>query len=373
MKKIIQKIHLWLGLSSGLVVFILALTGCIYAFQQEIEDATQPFRFVKAENRAFLPPTYLKEIAEHALPHKNLHAIQYADKSHAAQAIYYSGGENPYYYIVYLNPYSGKILEVQNANAGFFRWVLNGHYYLWLPPQIGQPVVASATLIFLVLCITGLILWWPKNKKVFQQRTTVKWSAKWRRKNYDIHAAFGFYSLFFALIFAVTGLVWGFQWFAKGYYSALSLGKNLPEYEALKIKNASKKSSSRVDEVYQYMLKSYPKETPIEIHFPETMTDPIEANANPAWGTYWNIDYRYFHPQTLKELQVKHLYGRSTNLSAADKIYRMNYDIHVGGIIGLPGKIIAFCASLIIATMPISGCLIWWGRRYKTKKATIKP
>lgn len=55
-KKIVGKIHLWLGLSSGLVVFIVAVTGCIYAFQEEIQDMTQPYRFVEPENAPVLPP-----------------------------------------------------------------------------------------------------------------------------------------------------------------------------------------------------------------------------------------------------------------------------------------------------------------------------
>ena len=56
-KKVIGKLHLWLGLASGLIVFIVALTGCLYAFQAEIQDATQPHRFVQAQNKPVLAPS----------------------------------------------------------------------------------------------------------------------------------------------------------------------------------------------------------------------------------------------------------------------------------------------------------------------------
>jgi len=46
-----------------------------------------------------------------------------------------------------------------------------------------------------------------------------------------------------------------------------------------------------------------------------------------------------------------------------------NYDIHVGAILGLPTKIIAFIVSLICASLPVTGFMIWWGRR---KKKTVK-
>jgi len=46
----------------------------------------------------------------------------------------------------------------------------------------------------------------------------------------------------------------------------------------------------------------------------------------------------------------------------------MNYDIHIGAVLGLPGKIMAFVASLIAASLPITGFIIWWGRKKKSKK-----
>lgn len=51
------------------------------------------------------------------------------------------------------------------------------------------------------------------------------------------------------------------------------------------------------------------------------------------------------------------------------KLTNMNYDIHVGQIAGLPGKIIAFLASLICASLPITGFIIWLGKRKKKPKA----
>ncbi|MBK7668144.1 MAG: PepSY domain-containing protein [Sphingobacteriaceae bacterium] len=38
MKKVFRYLHLWLGLASGLVVLIVSITGCIYAFEKEIKS-----------------------------------------------------------------------------------------------------------------------------------------------------------------------------------------------------------------------------------------------------------------------------------------------------------------------------------------------
>src|SRR5687767_12927355 len=157
-KKAIGKIHLWLGLSSGLLVFIIAITGCIYAFQEEIQNLTQPYRFVEHQDKPVLPPSTLKAIAEKALPGKHIHAVLYAKPGNAAQVIFYNL-EPEYYYLIYLNPFTGEILEVKDASSGFFPFILDGHFYLWLPREIGQPVVATLTLIFTAMLISGIVLW----------------------------------------------------------------------------------------------------------------------------------------------------------------------------------------------------------------------
>ncbi len=365
----IGKIHLWLGLSSGLVVFIVAITGCIYAFQSEIQDLTQSYRFVEPTDSPVLTPTQIWAKADEALPNKHLHAILYPTKDKAAQAIYFSF-EEEYYYFVYVNPYTGNVLKVKDEYADFFRLVLDGHFYLWLPPEIGQPLVASFTLVFLVMVISGFILWWPKKKQNLKQSLKVRWNARWRRKNYDLHQVMGFYVMIFALVFAITGLVWGFIWFRDSVYFLSSGGEDFVEYYT-PASDSTETYAGEVavlDAVWMKMRAEYPNADWIEVHPPEFEGAAIAANANPDESTYWKMDYRYFDQNTLEELSVDHIYNRFPEASIADKIMRINYDVHVGSIAGLPGKILAFCLSAIIASLPVTGTLIWWGRRKKAKK-----
>jgi uncharacterized iron-regulated membrane protein len=361
------KIHLWLGLSSGLVVFIVAITGCLYAFQEEIQNLTQPYRFVNHQEARVLPPSKLKAIAEKELPGKTIHAVLYAKQGHAAQVIFYNL-EPEYYYLVYLNPFTGEVLKVKDARAGFFPFILDGHFYLWLPHEIGQHVVATASLVFFVMVISGLVLWWPKNKKAAKQRFSIKWSARWRRKNYDLHNVLGFYTAWISIILAVTGLVWGFEWFAEGYYKSAGGDKSLvysePDSDTTFINTST---IPAIDRIYSTMRSENPTAEILEVHIPATHLSPIEVSINPDSETYWQTDYRYFDQYSLEELAVSHIYGRTTQATAADKLMRMNYDIHTGAIIGLPGKILAFFASLIVGSLPVTGFYIWWGRKRKKK------
>src|SRR5690606_39845153 len=124
-----------------------ALPICLYAFQKEIQDWTQSFRFVERQSAPFLPPSVLKAVADKELPGRHVHGIQYLGPDRAAQVIYYNL-DPEYYYLVYVNPYTAEVLAVKDMARDFFAIVLDGHFYLWLPPQIGQPLVSVATLVF---------------------------------------------------------------------------------------------------------------------------------------------------------------------------------------------------------------------------------
>jgi uncharacterized iron-regulated membrane protein len=371
-KKAIRKIHLWLGLTSGLLVFIIAITGCIYAFQEEIQNLTQPYRFVSKEKKPFLPPSVIKQKADAAFPNKHIHAVLYRDSVHAVNAIYYSFEEN-YYYFVYVNPYTGEVLKVKNEFADFFRLVLDGHFYLWLPPEIGQPIVASTTLVFFAMLVTGIVLWWPRKKADAPKKFAIKWQAGWRRKNYDLHSVLGFYASWLALVLVFTGLIWGFQWFRDGVFSIASGGDKFVDYYNPPSDTLASSATDlpSIDKVWVKMVSEYPTAEWIEVHPPEDAIGAIAANANPDASTYWKVDYRYFDQYTLKELTVNHIYNRLEESTPAQLLMRMNYDIHVGAVLGLPGKALAFLISLTVASLPVTGVLLWLGRKKKKRSKRL--
>ncbi|HTF29114.1 MAG TPA: PepSY-associated TM helix domain-containing protein, partial [Flavitalea sp.] len=171
-----------------------------------------------------------------------------------------------------------------------------------------------------------------------------------------------------ALFIALTGLVMGFQWFAKAVYLTTSGGKEMVQFYEPVIPKGTTTEAPAIDQLWKKMTAENPGAEIIEVHVPSSDSTAIEVAINPDADTYYKTDYRYFDQYTLKEIEVKHLYGRYANTSKADKLARMNYDIHIGAIWGLPGKMLAFFASLIAASLPVTGFLIWYGRRKKKSK-----
>lgn len=375
-KKLVSQLHLWLGLASGLLVFIVAITGCILAFEHEIKSVLRPYQFMESVNNAqLLPPSKLQAVAEKTV-NKPAKGVIYGGVGRSAIVSFY-GAAPDYYYQVYINPYSGKILNVQDEETDFFHFILHGHYYLWLPENIGQPVVAYGTLVFTILLITGLVLWWPKNlnKANRDKSFKIKWKAKWRRVNYDLHNVPGFYALTISLVLALTGLVFGVQWFADSVYWITTGGKSASEFKLpLSDTTVARRFESPIDIVWQQLSRKKPETAGVYIACPEKASETIFAFVNYKPGTYHKLDYYTFDQQTLRPIAMEGPYsGPYAKAGFGDKLRRMNYDIHTGAILNLPGKILAFCASLICASLPITGFIIWWGRRKKAKKEKASP
>ena len=98
---------------------------------------------------------------------------------------------------------------------------------------------------------------------------------------------------------------------------------------------------------------------------PQKPESPIMIYTNPSNDTYYQREFKYFNQYTLEELPANHYWADYDKVNIGDMIERLLYDIHVGAILGLPGKILAFGGSLIAASLPITGFLIWRGKRKK--------
>lgn len=381
-RKLNDWLHLWLGLASGIVVFIVSITGCLYAFQQEIKDAIEPWRFVEARDQSFVPPSRLLDTAQVYMPNLEPTGLTYSNKEGAAAVGYhYFTDGNESFSVIFLNPYTGEFIKklepTGNSEFDFFEFVIDGHRALWLPYNIGRPIVGISTLIFVFLLISGLIMWWPKkwNSTAYKKGFKIKWKAGFKRVNYDLHNVLGFYSLIFALILAITGLVWSFQWFEDGLYYISSGGDEHPEHHHphSDVANAKMLENDQIPVLDRAWYKVAKQETNAAGFYltPSLMDeeDAIEIIAYQGNGSWYNRNEYYFDQYTLERYRVQgDVYEEA---GFADQLMLLNYDIHVGAVWGLAGKILAFLISLVTASLPVTGFLVWWNKK-KKKKASKK-
>lgn len=367
-KKAILFIHRWLGFISGLVVFIVSITGCLFCFQDEIQDATKSFRKVEVVNKPIMKPTELQGIVLKKFPKGTYAGMAYIGPDRAAQVrVIDKAG----YHNVFINPYTGKIQGDDIMQQNFFVIVEFIHLYLLLPTETGKLVVGISVLIFVAIMITGIILWWPKRKSDRKRSFTIKWGGRWRRVNYDLHNVLGFYATSIAIILAITGMSMSFEWMERGIYNAGNIGRKIShDKEEVVMKSDSlhmpkNPDVAAIDVAYETVNKLSPQNPMIVFYGGDKSGDALNAVSYPKPLYFSYNDSYQFDKHTGKLLH----FLPNTKKSPGMKLNNMNYDIHVGQIAGLPGKIIAFLASLICASLPITGFIIWLGKRNKKPKA----
>jgi uncharacterized iron-regulated membrane protein len=368
LKKIARKLHLWLGLFSAIPVCIVCLTGSVYVFKNEIEDIAEPWRFTKTISGPAIRPSEAIGIVNRSLPDYTVIALTYGESTDALR-MDCSRKENDFV-SVWLNPSTGEIQKIVHPgddSSGFFRFILDGHRRLWLPVEIGRPVLGCCVLLFAAALLTGIILWWPKiwSRTAVSRLFKIKWDAGKRRLTFDLHNVIGFYFAFILLIMAGTGLVWSFRWYSEGLYK-LTGGKELKAYK-LPNSNPPLFPSSDifpVDELYNRLRKAEPEAKEFYIVIPREKTDACRVSIVHKRDSYYCTDNLFFDRYTLIELEGEGPYaGRYRETSTPDRIRRMNLEIHDGRIAGLPGKILVFLAGLVGASLPITGWMMWWRKR----------
>lgn len=380
-RRVSEWLHLWLGLISGIILFVVCLTGGIWVWRYEVWYFTENYQRVAAQQKPFLPPSVLAAKSKAYLEVKEdttvtLDDITYWKAGKAASFTFHVRGEK--HASIYMDPYTGEILKDKREPAAaekFFIFVRAGHRFFWLPQKIGSPVVGSACIVFLVIMITGLIWWYPRKwtAKTREKSFEIKWSAKWKRLNIDLHNVLGFYTLIFVMLLTISGIVFTFDWFENGVYRSLTW-KAKPEQVKPPLSDSTLTVSAfkqPEDILWNLQMKQYGNKIGrLAISIPEEAKDPYRVFVNFGDGTIlYNNVVRYYDQKTLKELPwVSERAVPYEQLSVGEKVFRMNFDIHTGQILGLPTKIIAFIACIVGASLPVTGVIIWYNRKWGKKK-----
>ncbi len=380
-RKVIDWLHLWLGLVSGIIVLVVAVSGCLFTFQKEINEWYYHDKMFVTPAGAPLPVTQLTRNAQEALGADRpvSFVTTYKAPDRAWEFMTYKGNDTAltyfgaveYYEVALVNPYTGKVTAVVDYKHNFFFIVKYLHWSLLLNTPYGQPIVGWATFIFVILLITGLVLWWPKKwtKASREQSFRVRWKASWKRVNYDLHNVLGFYALSIALVLALTGMVWSFTWFRTAVYVAASGSITAPAKREVKsqLQPDNNMPVSTLDSCFAVAQRV----------LPDARRYYIRAAATPeavhTIGGYRSSE-QYFGADELKFDQYNgKLLSRinDTHKNRGERLIEMNYDVHVGAIGGIWGKIVVFIVGLICASLPVTGFYVWWNKKKKAKKKII--
>ena len=377
LKKIFRQLHLWLGLISGIVVFLLAVTGCIYVFEQEIQNWTRKdLIYIDSDKSRALPISQLKEkVEEYIGPEKEISFVNIYKNPDKAWVFYLykkkEGGITyfqtiDYYQSVFVDPYKGTIIGKIDEETSFFNIIKMLHWSLLLKTEIGQPIIGWSTFVFVILLITGIVLWWPRNFRKAKNLFWIKWKKRtsFFRKLLDLHNVLGIYSAFIALVIALTGMVWAFRWFMGIVYVIASGTITPPDLSRPESIVNQTSIESGIDKTFTDVQNRYADAAGLRVYLPKDSLESISVYIQQKEGVYYESHQAYYDQYTGERLKER----VHNDKNSGEKLITANYDIHTGAILGLPGKIIVFLASLFCATLPVTGFLMWREKKRKRRK-----
>ena len=364
-KKFINDVHLWLGLASGIILFLVCLSGTILAFEHEIKDAFTEKFHIEKENQKLDIDTLVSTLKNNnhsivssvKIPADNLQPYSFRVKKSPKER----RGSS-----VLVNPYSAEIKLVKKSSAdGFLRTMFRLHRWLFLDTKIGRPIVGVATIIFFFLAISGIVLWFPKKLKwkSIKKGLTIKTNAKWKRINYDLHNTLGFYASFFLIIMCITGLCWSFSSYRAGLGSLIGTKVFNRSAPSFKINNTDNNETITYNEALLIANRTLNYKGDVSISFPSeksTYFSISKTNIN-NWSPVTSD--KLYLSKSGKVLEVQYFKDKPLNVQFASLIK----PIHTGEIFGMFSKIIYFLACLIATSLPVTGTLIWLNKLKKKK------
>jgi uncharacterized iron-regulated membrane protein len=345
---------------------IACFTGAILVFEEELQHSLHHERYyVKEQKEVQLPITVVTATLKQQLPDAKIGGVKiYSEPSRTLE---YSiklpevkkanaPKDEGKRVTAFVDPYTAQIIEVYTYGDSYFYTIMALHRWL-LGDDIGKLIMGTATLLFLFIMITGVILWWPKTKVILKQRVSIMWSAGWKRISRDFHYTLGIYSVLFLFIFAFTALVWSFQWFNDGIYVITKSSKE--PIKAPKSEIVDSVSQVSVDAVLSDIYTRVPKAVFYNVSIPTDSTGSFGVNVLQNGAPHANATDNHYYDQYSGEYIKTVTFGErplGQQVRAAVK------PIHTSSIWGLPSKILGFIVCVFGTTFPITGVIMWLSR-----------
>ncbi|WP_460131530.1 PepSY domain-containing protein [Pseudomonas sp. S1_E04] len=362
LKKTLFQLHWFFGITAGLVLALMGITGAAVSFQDEILRALNP-GVLSVEKRAagVLPPAELVRKLE-ATEGKTVSMLWVERESgNAARVIFTPPPGERRGQMRYFDPYTGDYMG-DAVGEDVLDFILQLHRFLAMG-ETGRQITGACTLILVFFCLSGLYLRWPRQVANWRVWLTLDWRKKGRSFNWDLHSVFGTWCLLAYLLAALTGLYWSYDWYNRGLTQLLS---DAPQNER--------------------MRKRVPApEGPAPVANYEAIWSSIYSNAGPGLSTY-NIRMPavagqpaivYYllenspHDRALNQINLDpatgevHSHDQYASKRFKSQLLTSLYGLHTGSYFGLIGRIVLTFSSVLMPLFFITGWLLYLDRRRK--------
>jgi len=314
LRRALFQIHLWTGIGVGLYILAVCVSGSAVVFRVELFKmfSRGPRTVAVAAQR--LTDDELGAIAKRDYPNYSVSHVWAAKKPTDAVEIWLdregvkSTKEREF------DPYTGKDLgNRQELGLGLVSWLVDFHGNLGFGPT-GRIVNGAGGLFLAVLCLTGLIIWWPGIAN-WRRSLLLAWRGDWKRFNWELHSVVGFWLLAIVLMFGLTG---AYLTFTMPFERAINAIAPLKEYRLDITDDVSDDGPTA----------SAPK--------PQVKVIVIYANPGPG--------------------------KNQPKLTFGDELVRWSPRLHYGRFAGWKTKALWVAMGMIPPFLFVTGAIMWWNR-----------
>lgn len=361
LRRLMFQLHGWLGMTAGLVLAVMGVTGAMMSFEPEILRLLNRDLIERsAIMRPSLSPMELVQRIQTQRPDASItFLVVHADTRQLSRVNLRVEGERETHF---LEPTTGRLLG-EGRGRDFFDGVMRLHRWLALPGDgdgFGRQITGFAALSLIFFALSGLYLRWPRKPLDWRAWLVLDLRRTGRNLYRMLHAVVGGWVFVFYLSSAMTGLYWSYDWYRDGVQYALGgVATTAPRRPGGSHAPDLERAWASFDQALGG--RRY-----------ETLTVAVRSG-----GT---IEFRAKlpggrHDRVTDELVVDAVSGAPLKFSAyADRplgqaLVAGVYEVHRGAWFGLPGRIAVMIAALSMPLFTITGFLLYMGRR-RRKRAT---
>ena len=377
----LRLLHCWLALPFALLLILQGLTGTIITWKHEVDAFLNPglLRVTAPENgnavaRERLTLSILVEQAKQHHPTGKLTMLELPEKENEALVAWFKEASDqnkkPGTKQMMINPYTGTMIgervpdKISFSRSQFVPSLMSWHRN-FLGSDNGKLLVSVNGIVLAIIALSGIYLWWPVWRlKAWWQAITISHQGPWKRFNFRLHRATGFYSTPILLMLAITGIYFNQpDWITPIVKQVVSVTADSKEVKASTENNFTDSEIKNLnpDQIIDLAQKEFPMARVTRISFPEKTDGRFEV--------------RLHQPGELREgsgatrVTVDALHGKIIKIrdplkaSKEALFYSYFFPLHSGEIFGTIGKIIISFVGLLPLLFAISGTLIWLRRR----------
>jgi len=361
MRNFFKKIHLWLSLPAGIIITIVCLTGSILVFENEIFELCYPERYYAEEAEG--KPLSLEKLIPIVNSQLDTCSIAGVKIFSDPKRTYAMSLDKGFRVTAFVNQYTGKVTGIYSFRDSPFYPVMSLHRWLMDGTRTwGKYTVGISTILFVIILLTGIFTWIPRNRKKWKNKLTVKLRSGKKRFFYDLHTVVSIYACILLLLCSLTGLMWSFEWYRNGVMKLF--GADTTKQEG----GHHSKRGVRGENSDKMKLNVLHWETAIKSLKTDNEYVNIQAGSMTVLqksAPHLRATDKYTFDNKSGEITKAVLYS---DLEAPSKVMGWAYVLHTGAYGGFVMKLVTCIASLIGASLPLTGYYIFYRKRRKKKR-----